>query len=58
MKMFPRTKSKLIETTEIPRTGTAYGIISDKDIMIDFSEENNFFSNTNENINNQTALQA
>ena len=33
-------------------------VISDKDIMIDFSEENNFFSNTNENINNQTALQA
>ena len=33
-------------------------IISDKDIMIDFSEENSFFSNTNENINNQKALQA
>ena len=33
-------------------------VISEKDIMIDFSEENNFFSNTNENINNQKALQA
>ena len=33
-------------------------VISEKDIMIDLSEENNFFSNTNENINNQKALQA
>ena len=33
-------------------------VISEKDIMIDVSEENNFFSNTNENINNQKALQA
>ena len=33
-------------------------VISGKDIMIDVSEENNFFSNTNENINNQKALQA
>ena len=33
-------------------------VISEKDIMIDFSEENNFFSNTNENINNKKALQA
>ena len=33
-------------------------VISAKDIMIDLSEENNFFSNTNENINNQKALQA
>ena len=33
-------------------------IISEKDIMIDFSEENSFFSNTNDNINNQKALQA
>ena len=33
-------------------------VISGKDIMIDVSEENNFFSDTNENINNQKALQA
>ena len=33
-------------------------VISEKDIMIDLSEENNFFSNTNENINNQRALEA
>ena len=33
-------------------------VISAKDIMIDLSEENNFFSDTNENINNQKALQA
>ena len=33
-------------------------VISEKDIMIDLSEENNFFSNTNENINNKKALQA
>ena len=33
-------------------------VISEKDIMIDLSEENNFFSDTNENINNQKALQA
>ena len=33
-------------------------VISEKDIMIDLSEENNFFSNTDENINNQKVLQA
>ena len=33
-------------------------VISEKDIMMDLSEENNFFSNVNENINNQKALQA
>ena len=33
-------------------------VISEKDIMIDFSEENSFFSNTKDNINNQKALQA
>ena len=33
-------------------------VISEKDIMIDLPEENNFFSSTNENINNQKVLQA